>query len=77
MPHSSLRSVAKTQSQALWLQQGYQLEFLGNSVFLPGLWTASIFFFGVNIWILGITITDVRSMLQRISSDQTSAKKLA
>ena len=46
-------------SQGLWLQQGYQLEFLGQSTF-PGLWIASIVFFGINVWILGIIVSDVR-----------------
>ncbi|KAJ9660002.1 GPI mannosyltransferase 1 [Coniosporium apollinis] len=45
--------------QALWLQQGYQLEFLGRSTFLPGLWAASIIFFLINIWILGVIVSDV------------------
>jgi phosphatidylinositol glycan class M len=45
--------------QALWLQQGFQLEFLGKSTFFPGLWVASIFFFGVNCWILGVIVKDV------------------
>ncbi|KAF2141114.1 glycosyltransferase family 50 protein [Aplosporella prunicola CBS 121167] len=45
--------------QALWLQQGYQLEFLGNSTFVPGLWASSIVFFLINCWILGTIVTDV------------------
>ncbi|KAK3940017.1 GPI mannosyltransferase 1 [Diplogelasinospora grovesii] len=46
-------------SQGLWLQQGYELEFLGRSTFLPGLWLTSLGFFLVNCWILGIIISDV------------------
>lgn len=45
--------------QALWLQQGYQLEFLGQSTYVPGLWLASLLFFSVNCWIIGIIISDV------------------
>lgn len=45
-------------AQGAWLQQGYQLEFLGNSTFVPGLWLSSLAFFLVNCWILGIIITD-------------------
>lgn len=44
--------------QAAWLQQGYELEFLGVSTFFPGMWLASSAFFLVNCWILGIIITD-------------------
>ena len=47
--------------QAIWLQQGYELEFLGNSTFVPGLWLASMIFFLINCWILGIVVEDVRS----------------
>lgn len=47
--------------QAIWLQQGYELEFLGKPTFVPGLWLASIFFYGVNCWILGLIVRDVGS----------------
>jgi GPI mannosyltransferase 1 subunit M len=47
--------------QALWLQQGYQLEFLGRSTFVPGLFLASLVFFSVNCWIIGIVLSDILS----------------
>ena len=43
----------------LWLQQGFQLEFLGKSTFVPGLWAAGLLFFAVNCWILGIIVKDI------------------
>ena len=49
-------------AQVTWLQQGYRLEFLGISSFVPGLWACSILFFIVNIWILGITLEDVATV---------------
>lgn len=59
--------------QALWLQQGYQLEFLGRSTFLPGLWGASLLFFGVNSWILGIVVNDIATGVN-MKGDSTDAK---
>jgi len=54
-----LLSLTLNSSQAAWLYEGYQLEFLGRSTFVPGLWLASLFFLLVNAWILGIVISDV------------------
>jgi len=48
-------------TQALWLQQGFELEFLGKSTFVPGLWMSSLLFFLTNAWILGIIVTDIGS----------------
>jgi Mannosyltransferase (PIG-M) len=45
-------------AQAVWLWQGYGLEMLGQSTFLPGLWLSSLLFFAVNCWILGIIVSD-------------------
>ncbi|KAK5659276.1 hypothetical protein OQA88_1369 [Cercophora sp. LCS_1] len=50
-------------SQGAWLQQGFELEFLGKSTFLPGLWFSSLAFFLVNCWILGVVIGDVAAPL--------------
>ncbi|CAI7608070.1 unnamed protein product [Penicillium manginii] len=44
--------------QALWLWQGFNLEFLGLSSFVPGLFLASLVFFSINIWILGMIVHD-------------------
>ncbi|KAF7509704.1 GPI mannosyltransferase 1 [Endocarpon pusillum] len=44
--------------QTVWLWQGYKLEMLGESSFVPGLWSSSLLFFAVNCWILGIVISD-------------------
>lgn len=46
--------------QGMWLQQGFGLEFLGRSTFLPGLWLSSLIFFLVNCWILGVIVGDVQ-----------------
>ncbi|KAI1326176.1 glycosyltransferase family 50 protein [Xylariaceae sp. FL0255] len=46
-------------TQGLWLQQGYNLEFLGLSTFVPGLWLSSLAFYAANCFILGIIIDDL------------------
>ncbi|KAL2427285.1 GPI mannosyltransferase 1 [Exophiala dermatitidis] len=45
--------------QAAWLQQAYQLEFLGRSTFVPGLFAAGLAFFAINCWVLGLVAQDV------------------
>ncbi|KAI9807825.1 MAG: GPI mannosyltransferase 1 [Sarcosagium campestre] len=71
LPHSSLLARPRLGlsaaalwllAQAVWLQQGYQLEFLGQSTFAPGLWMAGTAFFLVNVWILGVIVSDVGRM---------------
>ena len=51
--------------QAIWLYYGYQLEFLGKSTFVPGLWLSSLGFFGVNCMILAIVVEDSLSLPRR------------
>ncbi|KAM3083955.1 GPI mannosyltransferase 1 [Clarireedia jacksonii] len=46
-------------TQALWLYQAFQLEFLGHSTFVPGLWLSSLLFFATNVWILGVIVGDI------------------
>jgi GPI mannosyltransferase 1 subunit M len=53
--------------QTAWLQQGYELEFLGRSTFVPGLWLASTLFFAVNCWILGIIVQDTGGIEPRVN----------
>lgn len=69
LPQSSLRSrlgvvvlALWIAAQALWLQQGYNLEFLGISTFVPGLFLAGLGFFAVNVWILGIVVADLGAL---------------
>ncbi|KAK9380499.1 PIG-M-domain-containing protein [Kockiozyma suomiensis] len=48
-----------TLAQGLWLQQGFQLEYMNVSTFFPGIFAATLIFFLVNIWILGIAVEDI------------------
>jgi GPI mannosyltransferase 1 subunit M len=62
-PHTGLLALALwVAAQVLWLQQGFQLEFLGQSTFVPGLWGAGLLFFAVNCWVLGIVVNDIGSI---------------
>ena len=63
--------------QAVWLQQGFQLEFLGKSTFFPGLWLASIGFFGVNCWILGMIVRDIGKESSTDAIPNMKQKKVA
>ena len=46
-------------AQGVWLGEGYRLEFLGESRFVPGLWVAGLGFLAVNMWVLGVVVEDV------------------
>lgn len=48
-------------TQGLWLQQGYNLEFLGLNVFYPKLLLAATSFFLANVYIIGQCIQDIIS----------------
>lgn len=61
--------------QAFWLQQGYELEFNGQSTFVPGLWFASVVIFLVNCWILGIVVDDVKSWRRDVASVEPAGSK--
>ncbi|KAL1612063.1 GPI mannosyltransferase 1 [Paraconiothyrium brasiliense] len=66
--------------QVFWLQQGFQLEFNGHSTFVLGLWLSGIFFFIVNVGILGIIIRDVKSKeshVEELHATSTATKKQA
>ena len=60
--------------QVLWLHQGFRLEFLGLSSFVPGLFLSSLFFFAVNCWILGILVQDIGGLSSGLSSGSVAAK---
>lgn len=59
-------------TQAMWLQQGFNLEFLGKSTFVPGLWLASQSFFLTNAWILGIIVSDIGGKSKAFTASQTT-----
>lgn len=62
-------------TQGAWLQQAYNLEFLGRSTFVPGLWRASLAFFLVNCWILGIIIGDLAGKGRQPGAQTPSGKR--
>lgn len=46
-------------AQALWLSQGYRLEFLGESVFVE-LWACGVLWLIVNAWLVGELVKGYR-----------------
>ena len=62
-------------TQALWLHQGFALEFLGQSTFVPGLWVSSLLFFLTNVWILGIIVMDVGRNYEKRGMTKGEASK--
>ncbi|EFR04518.1 GPI mannosyltransferase 1 [Nannizzia gypsea CBS 118893] len=62
-------------AQGLWLHQGFQLEFLGASTFVLGLYLSSLAFFAINIWILGIIISDISNLPRTGNPDKGKANK--
>lgn len=59
--------------QGLWLGRGYQLEFLGLSSFVPGLWSSSLVLFLINVGLLGVIIGDVRLQQPYDSASKSKA----
>jgi phosphatidylinositol glycan class M len=57
----------------MWLQQGFHLEFLGKSTFVPGLWMASQSFFLTNAWILGIIVSDIGGKVREFPTPQSTS----
>lgn len=51
--------------QAIWLAEGFLLEFQGRSTFIPGLLASSTLFFAINCWFLGVIIEDGRFMVKK------------
>ncbi|KAI9846939.1 MAG: GPI mannosyltransferase 1 [Thelocarpon superellum] len=47
--------------QALWLQQAFRVELLGISTFVPALWAIETVFFAINVWILGVVVSDIKA----------------